>query len=330
MRRQDVAQRAGEAVRDHEALAGDRDRRREEPLPRQPAAVRPREVQAGHGAGDADRDVAVVVALVAVLAVDEEHRGRGGHRRALAEVVHGGLAHRRGGRAGTRRPRCSPPPGGRPRARTRWPPPRRRRCRRPSAPRRRPATRSRSARRPCRAGRGRACSRRGSRPARASGRARVTRASRFMEPPPRCVAAGYHLAPAGFQSPAVCAQIPRGGDHDAVPPARGRSAGGCAGRAAADAAPRLLPHRERDRGALRARLARRRGAVARQPAPPGRRHEPRPVPVRGARPRHERRRLLARLREHLRRVGDDGRGVARRRARSTSRCASRCPRARCR
>ena len=163
---EDTAERAGEAVRDHEAVAGDRDRRREEPLPRQLAAVRPREVQAGHGAGDAHRHVAVVVALLAVLAVDEEHRGGGGHRRALAEVVHRGLARRRAGRGGTRRRRCSPPPGGRPRARTRWPPPRRRRCRRPSGPRRRPARRSRSARRPCRAGRGRARSRRGSRPGR--------------------------------------------------------------------------------------------------------------------------------------------------------------------
>ena len=47
-------------------------------------------------------------------------------------------------------------------------------------------------------------------------------------------------------------------------------------------------------------------------------------------PATNRARLLARVREHLRRVGDDRRGEARRTAPSTSRSASPSPRARCR
>ena len=60
------------------------------------------------------------------------------------------------------------------------------------------------------------------------------------------------------------------------------------------------------RGALRARRARARGALARPPGPAARRHQPRHVLLRGDRPEHEPHALLARLREHLRRVEDDG------------------------
>ena len=49
-------------------------------------------------------------------------------------------------------------------------------------------------------------------------------------------------------------------------------------------------------------------ALAGQPAAAHRRHEPRQVLLRGHRPRDQPRRLLARLRLDLRRVGDDGRG----------------------
>ena len=58
----------------------------------------PRHVQAGHGAGHADREVAVVVQLRAVLPVLQEHRRRRLGGRHLAEVVGDGVARWRAGR----------------------------------------------------------------------------------------------------------------------------------------------------------------------------------------------------------------------------------------
>ncbi len=56
-----VAQRPREAVGHQEAVARQRDGRLDQPPPRQLAVLLPRQVQAGHRPGHADRQVAVVV-----------------------------------------------------------------------------------------------------------------------------------------------------------------------------------------------------------------------------------------------------------------------------
>src|SRR5262249_47618716 len=72
----------------------------------------------------------------------------------------------------------------------------------------------------------------------------------------------------------------------------------------------LLSHRHGRRGTLCPGRPRARRGVAGAARAIDRRHEPRPVPLRGRGPCDQPRPLLARLRDRLRRVGDDGRGEA--------------------
>ena len=69
-------QRPRQPLGHREAVARQRDGRLDQPLPGQLPVLLPRQVQAGHGAGHADRQVAVVVEVGAVLPVLEEHRRR--------------------------------------------------------------------------------------------------------------------------------------------------------------------------------------------------------------------------------------------------------------
>ena len=93
--RQDFLQRAGQAVGDHDAVAGERDRRRKKPAPGQLAVRLPGHVQPGHGPRDADRQMAVVVPVLVVDAVFQEHRRAGAGGRRLPEVVRHGRTRRR-------------------------------------------------------------------------------------------------------------------------------------------------------------------------------------------------------------------------------------------
>jgi hypothetical protein len=93
--RQHVPERARESLGQHEAVARQRDCRIDQPLPRQLALFLPRHVQAGDGAGDADREVAVVVHFGTVGAALEEHRWRCLAWRHLAKVVGDRLAFHR-------------------------------------------------------------------------------------------------------------------------------------------------------------------------------------------------------------------------------------------
>ena len=87
------------------------------------------------------------------------------------------------------------------------------------------------------------------------------------------------------------------------------SAAAAMSRRPPDDAGGLLPHRQRDGRAVQPRPRRARApALAGQPEAADRRHEPREVLLRGHRPGHQPRPLLAGLRVGLRRVGDDGRG----------------------
>ena len=210
-------------------------------LPRHPAVVGPRHVQPRDGAGDAHRERAVVVELVAVPAVLQEHRRRGGRRGLLAEVVDGGRRRSPGAGAGSRRPPRLPAggvddgegEGGRHRGVDGV-------AARPSAPPSPPARRSRSATRPCRCGRGRGPSR----PRRAA-RPRRARTERARRGPSGHRRAEATTRPArGFQSRRLCGLIRA----TEVPPCSRSSllaaaAAAAARRGAPHAAARLLPHR---------------------------------------------------------------------------------------
>ena len=93
--RQHVLQRARQAVGHGEAVAGERDRGLQQVLPRQPALLLPGHVQAGDRARHADREMALVVRLLVVLAVLQEHRRVRARRPDFAEVVGNGLTLRR-------------------------------------------------------------------------------------------------------------------------------------------------------------------------------------------------------------------------------------------
>jgi len=92
---QDAAQRAGEAVGHGEAVAREGDGRLHEPLPGQLPVLAPGKVQPRHGAGHADRQVAVVVEPLGVFPVFEEHRRRRPPGSGFTEVVGLGSAGRR-------------------------------------------------------------------------------------------------------------------------------------------------------------------------------------------------------------------------------------------
>ena len=98
-------------------------------------------------------------------------------------------------------------------------------------------------------------------------------------------------------------------------------------RRSANDARGLLPHGQRHRRSASASTAwfSSRCEWPGNPARAARRHESRQVLLRGHRPRLEPGPLLARVRFHLRRVGDDGRGEEAERGRSTSRCAFPAP-----
>src|SRR3990172_5416799 len=93
--RQRLTQRAGEAVGDHESLAGEGDGGSEELLPRKAAVLLPREMETGDAAGDPDREVARVVTIGGVGAVTEGHGRAGARGGRLGEVVDDRLAPRR-------------------------------------------------------------------------------------------------------------------------------------------------------------------------------------------------------------------------------------------
>ena len=338
MLRQHVAQRAREAVRDHEAVAGQR---------RSPAAAarlqgrRPLSIHAiCRPATVPGTPTATWLSWWRCGLVSRRRRGTSWARPPSAPPR--GSRRRRpcpppGAPAGSRRRRCCRPPGARPRARRPSRPPRRPRCRRPSASRvptceaiafcdtTMPSTG---------AGGNAAGGERAGAPARTS--AARTRAGREsaswglrvsrMRRRPR-----LSPGPRRFQSTALRAQIRA--EAPMLPPCCSRRPSPPPSRPRRPRTLRLdVVHAgnaseerfARDRRRARGRLARQSGAA-------DRRHEPRQVPVRGAGRGHEPAALLARLREHLRRVGDDaGRGEAGLRAPSTSRCASRSPPDRCR
>ena len=104
---QHLAQRPREAVGHEEAVAGQRDRRLHQAAPGQLAVLLPGHVQAGHGAGHAHRQVALVVRARrrSVPSVQEHRRAWLPAGADLAEVVGHRLARRPAGRA-----RNPPPP----------------------------------------------------------------------------------------------------------------------------------------------------------------------------------------------------------------------------
>ena len=86
-RGQHPGERGGQGLAQGEPIASQRDGRLDQPLPRELPVALPREVEAGHGAGHAHRQVAVVMPGRVVLPVGQEHGRRCRRRSDFAEVV---------------------------------------------------------------------------------------------------------------------------------------------------------------------------------------------------------------------------------------------------
>ncbi len=89
-------ERRGEAIRHRETFAREANRRLEKLLPRKASLLLPGQVKPGYRPGNSDREMRLVVLLIAVLALFvEPHLGVRLRGRHLPEIVRGGLARSR-------------------------------------------------------------------------------------------------------------------------------------------------------------------------------------------------------------------------------------------